>query len=113
MLIEQIDDFGFKPLERGLGDFPDVFRTAVEASLLAILDLESEFGGDDDIFSKRRESLADEFFVRVRSVHSGGVEERYAAFDGRSNHCYSLLLIDRRPKAEAYSHAAQADGGHF
>jgi hypothetical protein len=51
VLVEQIDDVGPEPLERGLGDLLDVLRPAVQAPLLACMriDVVAELGGDHDL----------------------------------------------------------------
>jgi hypothetical protein len=41
-----------------------VGRPAVQSVLLAALDLESEFGGNDDLSAERGECFADQFFVK-------------------------------------------------
>ena len=78
VLVEQIDEVGLETLERGVGDFADVVRPAVETALSALdPDFESKLGGDDDVLAKRRERLADQVFVRVWPVNFGGIEERH------------------------------------
>ena len=56
---------GPQPLERGLGDLPDVLGPAVQAALPGRLriELEAELGGDHDLVAERRERLADELLV--------------------------------------------------
>ena len=85
VLIEEIDPIGPEPLQRRLGDLADVRGPAVQAGLLAVLELEAELRRDDDLIANRRERFADELFVRERPVHFGGVEERDAAVDGRAD----------------------------
>ena len=83
----------------GLGDLADVRRPAVEAGLLAVLELESELGGDHDLIANRRERFADEFFVRERPVRFGGVEERDAAINGRADDADPVLRLRGRPRS--------------
>jgi hypothetical protein len=115
VLIEEIDAIGLQPLERGLGDLSDVFRAAIEATLLARLriEVEPEFGGDHHLLTERREGFADEFFVRERAIHFGGVKECDAALDGRSDQRDTLLFFDCRAVAKAQTHAAKPDGRDF
>ncbi len=77
MLIEEVDDIGLEPLQRSLGDLPDVLRPAVEAALLAGLriDIEAEFGGDHDLLAEGRQRFADKLLVGERAVDFRGVEE--------------------------------------
>ena len=86
-----------------------------EATLLARLriEVEPEFGGDHHLLTERREGFADEFFVRERAVHFGGVKECDAALDGRSDQRDTLLLFDCRAVAKAQTHAAEPDGRDF
>ena len=115
MLVEEIDDVGFQPLERGLGDFLDVFGPAVEAGLLAgdRINFETELGGDHHLLTEGSESFAHELFVREGTVHFGRVKERDPVFDGRPNQRDPLLLLDCWSEAKAQSHAAQSNSGYF
>ena len=83
VLIEQIDAIGLQPLQRGLGDLPDVLGPAVQAgSADRWPNFEAELGGDHDLVAERRERLADQLLVGERAVDLGGVEEGDAALDG-------------------------------
>ena len=57
MLIEEIDPIGLEPPERRVSHFAYMGRPAVEACLLAVLELEAELGGDDDLLSDGSERL--------------------------------------------------------
>ena len=81
VLIEEIDPIGLEPLQRCVGDFPDVRRPAIEPRLLAAFELEPELRGDDHLIAERRQRFADEFFVGERPVGFGGVEEGDATVD--------------------------------
>ena len=93
MLIEQIDAVGPEPLERGLGDLPDVLRPAVQRRCCADspVEVDAELGRDHDLVTERRQRLAHELLVRERAVDLGGVEERDAALDGRPDQRDRLL----------------------
>jgi hypothetical protein len=56
MLVEEVDDVGFKPLQRGVCNLLDMLGPAVHADLLARLgiDLEAELGGDYHLIAHRR-----------------------------------------------------------
>jgi hypothetical protein len=59
MLVEEIDDIGPEPLQRRLGDLPDVLGAAVHAALSAIsIEFEAELGGDRHLIAERGEGLA-------------------------------------------------------
>ena len=51
---------------------------AVEAGLLAVLELEAELRRDHHLIAHGLERFADELFVRERPVRFGGIEERHA-----------------------------------
>ncbi len=93
VLIEEIDALGLQARQHGVHDFADVFRATIEtAGALAGLrvDVPAELRRNHHAVSDRRERLADECFVRKRSVRLGGVEEGDAAIESRANE------IDRR-----------------
>ena len=108
VLIEKIDTVGLEPFQLCLNHFADVRGMAVEAGLLAVLELESEFRGDDDAIANRRERLADEIFVRERPVGFGRVEERDAGIDSGADDRDAVLATRRLPVAEADPHASEA-----
>ena len=70
MLVEQIDGVDLEALERALDDVCDVLRPA------------AELGCDHDLVAHRRQGFAHEFFVRIRPVRLGRVEEGDAALEG-------------------------------
>ena len=113
MLIEQIDSVGLEPLQRCLGHVADVGGPAVEARLLAVLELEAELRGDDDLIANRSERLSDEFFVRERPVRFCGVEERHARVDRGAHDADAVLTTRRLPVAEADPHAPEAECRHL
>ena len=84
MLIEQIDRIGLQPLERRIGNGPDALRTAVQA-LMRISIFKAELGCDQGLPPERRKRLAHQFLIRERTVGLGGVKERYAALECRSD----------------------------
>ena len=73
MLVEEIDDAGAQPPERGLRDLADALGPAVDAGLP---DPEPELRRNNDPVAVRGQALADEFFVREGAVDFGRVEER-------------------------------------
>jgi len=116
VLVEEVYDVGLEALERGVGDFADVLGTAVEAGGTADrggINYPAEFRGDDDLVAEGREGFADKFFVDVRAVNFGGIEEGDAAFEGGADECDAFLLAHGRTEAEAEPHAAEAERGNF
>ena len=117
VLVEQVDGLDPEPLERALGRLLDVLRPAVQARLARPLvvsaQVEPELGGDHHLLAERGERFADEFLVRERAVHLGGVEERHPAVHRRVEQRGHLLLVLGRAVGEAHPHAPQPDRRHF
>src|SRR2546429_6404139 len=68
VLIEQVDDIGLKPLERGFGYLPDVLWPAVQPSQTSLrlgIDFPSELRGDHHLAPKRRDRKS----TRLNSSH--------------------------------------------
>jgi len=112
VLIEQINGIDLEPLKRGVDDLFDVLRPAVQAALLAgrRIEIETELGRNHHFTLKGSERLTHQFFVGEGTIDFGGIEECNATLDGRSDQRNSVRLVDRRPVAEAQSHAAEAEG---
>ena len=111
VLIEEIDDLGLEPLERGFGDLPDMLRPAIGATLPALqIEFEAELCCDHDLLADGRKSFAQKLFVLVRAIGLGSVKERDATLEGRPDQCDRLLLVGSGAVAIAQSHAAEADG---
>ena len=88
VLIEQIDDIGLEAFQRGLSDFLDVLRPAVQDAPTCFTlggRSEPELRGDRYLPTKRDEGFSHQFFVRVRAIYLCRIEECDAAFDSRSN----------------------------
>ena len=90
-----------------------MLRSAIQASLLSVLDLESELSGDYHLVTKWSQRFADQLFVRVRAIHFGRVKERDTAFDGCSDQRDPLLLVYGWAIAKTQPHAPESDGRHF
>jgi hypothetical protein len=77
------------------------------------VEFEAELGRDHDLLAHRRKGFAHEFFVRIRPVGLGRVEEGDAALEGRPNEGDHLLLVGGWAIPEAHAHAAEPDGRDF
>jgi hypothetical protein len=62
---------------------------------------------------ERRQSLADKFFVRIRPIDFGGVEEGHAFFDGGPDQRDACFFVDSWAIAKAQTHTPKAEGGDF
>ena len=110
VLVEEVDPIGLEPLQRRLRHLANVRRPAVQSSRLAVVELEAELGGDHNLIAHWTKRLADQFFVRERSVGFGRVEERDAALEGRADDANALGMARRLTVAEADPHTAEPDG---
>src|SRR5208282_977541 len=63
--------------------------------------------------TKWGQRFAHECLVGERTVNFGGVEKRYATFDGRPNQRDHFFLVRSRTITEAHSHTAEPDGRDF
>src|SRR5581483_3559032 len=88
-------------------------RPAVQPSLLAVFEPESEFRRYGYLPAKRSERFSDKLFVHIWAVHLGSIEECYTAFHRGANDGDHLAPVSRRAVSEAHAHAAQTNGGHF
>ncbi len=113
VLVEQIDAVGAEPLQRGLGDFLDVFRPAVHLSQIPPrfrINFESELGGDFHLTANWSQRFAHQLFVSKRTVDFRGIKECNPTFNGRPNQRDPFLLVHGRAEAKAHAHAAQSKG---
>src|SRR5437588_10203941 len=69
MLVEEIDDIRLETLDRCLGNQLNVLWTAVQPSLLAVFDVESELRRHYHLFAKWRRRFSEQFCLRERTIH--------------------------------------------
>src|SRR5207244_2558492 len=82
VLIQQVDGCHFQSLQHRVDNLANVLGPAVDAVARAVrIDPESELRCNHDMLAERRQRLADEFFVRERTVDFSRVEQRHAASD--------------------------------
>jgi len=76
VLIEEIDCVRLQPLQRGIGNFANVFRAAVRATAPRAVrgNVEAEFCREHDLIANGSERLTYEFLVRERAVSFRRVE---------------------------------------
>ena len=80
------------------------------ADLLAALEAEAEFGGDDQSVALAFERLADQFLVLEGTVGLGRIQEGAAKLDGAMQRGDRLAFV-RRTVGLAHRHAAETDRG--
>src|SRR5437667_7359162 len=110
MLIIEIHDVRPETLQRSLDALLDALGAAVLDLLPAGITSDPELRGDHHLSAHRRQRLANELFVGVRTVDFGGIEECDAAFDGRADERNHRLLVRWDTVALAHPHAAESEG---
>jgi hypothetical protein len=112
VLIEKVDAFDSKSLERSLNGALDPARPAADATIFTGLevDVEAELGGNDYAIPERTQRLAYNLFVDEGAVNLGSIEEGHTAFDRGADQGDALDLGQFCRVAEADTHAAKPDG---
>src|SRR5437870_10092775 len=113
MLIIEIHDVCPETLQRSLDALLDALGAAVLDLLPAGITSDPELRGDHHLSAHRRQRLADELFVGVRTVNFGGIEECDAAFDGSADERDHRLFVRWETVALAHPHAAEPQRRHF
>ena len=99
-----------QPLQHRVDHLTDVLGAAVDAVARAVrIDPESKFRRNHDPVAQGRQRLADELFVRERTVGFSGVEERHAALDRRVNDRDALPPVRAGAVDAGQPHAAIPD----
>src|SRR5437667_3104103 len=113
MLIIEIHDVRPETLQRSLDALLDALGAAVLDLLPAGITSDPELRGDHHLCAHRRQGLAHELFIGVRTVNLGGIEECDAAFNGRADERDHRLLVRWDTVALAHPHAAEPQRRHF
>src|SRR4051812_32647657 len=98
VLIQEVDLIRPQALQRGLGYFLDMFRSAVDAtpSLSIGTRLESELGGDLYLLTYWLQGFTHQLLVYERTINFRRIEQRYAAIHSRADQRDHLLSVARR-----------------
>ncbi len=113
MLVVEVDVVGAEPAQRALHGGADIGGTAVEVprAVSRVRD-QAELGGEHDLVAAAFDRPADEFFVDVRTVDLGGVDEVHAqvecAVDGPDRF---VVVGSGAGVAVGHAHGAQSDAG--
>jgi hypothetical protein len=112
VLVVEVDAIGLQALERTLDHAAYAFGAAVQA--IRAVDPEAELGGDGHVVTHRPQRLGDEFFVHIRAIDLGGVEERNTALIDVTNHADALGAIHARTVvAGGVAHTAKTQFRHL
>ncbi len=84
---------------------------AADAGIGGVAD-DAEFRGEHDLVTLAFDGAAYEFFIFVRAVDIGGVEEVDAEFERAVNRGEGFLLVESGVEL-GHAHASQALGGDF
>jgi hypothetical protein len=112
VLVVEIDRLDSQSRERSLDHTPDVFGATVEMTpprLAVGARCPPEFRRDHDLAAERRQRLADQLLVRVRSVDFCRIEERHAAFDRGVEQRHHGVSVRNRAVGPTHAHASQAN----
>ena len=77
VLVVKINAVGSEALQRFLGYFLDVLWSAIES--YGTIDLETEFGCDNDLVAERLKRFSDKFLTCKWTVNLGRIKERHAS----------------------------------
>ena len=108
MLVEEIDGFDPKSLERSLDRLPDTIWPTADAAIFPGLEInvETELGGDYDLVPERPQRFADDFFVGEGAVDLRRVEKGHSSVHRSTDQGDALVLGECRGVAETDPHAA-------
>ena len=108
VLVVEIDDVDFEPLEARLARLPHIFGRTVDLEALGRADL-AELGGDDGVVAPPLDRLGDQFLVLAVGIGVRGIEQVDAdierTLDGGDGARIVVLAV-----ADRHAHAAEPDG---
>src|SRR5690348_6516429 len=116
MLIVEVNSIDAQATEGALDGLLDVLRPGVQATPPGLAlggGSPTELGRDDDLGTERSQRFTHEFFVRVRTVNFGRIEEDHAALYRRAQQRDHFLTVRDRAVGPAHAHAAETEGGDF
>src|SRR5205807_5261899 len=95
MLIIKIDNIDIEPPQTSLARLADIIRLAADPAKLRLdwIAQDSKLRRDYDLFAMAFNRAAEQLFVRMRSVHVGGVEESDAELERAMDRCERFLVI--------------------
>src|SRR5699024_4901880 len=108
--IQKIDTVRLKPLEHAVHSLANMFRLAVSAGSLSILEIKAKLAGNDNFVSHRRKRLTDELFIRERTIHLGRVEKGHTPFHSAPYYRDQFRIASGTIiRTRLHAHAAQPD----
>ena len=111
MLVEQIDMVGLEPLQRSVGDLPDMFGPAIEAELAKFLpECMPKLRRDHGLVAERSKGFAHDLFILVRAICFGGIKEGDTTLNGGANEFDRSLCISRWTITRAQPHTSEPNG---
>src|SRR4051794_33734922 len=110
MLVEEINAVGPQATKRRFSDLFDALRAAIgtRASLSRLkVDVEAEFGRNDNLLADVLLRLADHLFFLEGSIRFSRVEEVDAMIVSAANQLDQLLAVGWRTRDRSDAHAAR------
>jgi hypothetical protein len=113
VLIVEVNVVNSEAAQAGLAGGANVFRLAIYVARGGVVWVanDSELGGEHDLVALAFDRLADQFFVLVRSVDVGGVEEVDAEFEGAVKGGDGFVVVASAVKL-GHAHAAESESGN-
>ena len=103
VLVVKINAVGSEALQRFLGYFLDVLWSAIES--YGTIDLETEFGCDNDLVAERLKRFSDKFLTCKWTVNLGRIKERHSFVMGCADNIDPLVYACGRTVIGADTHA--------
>jgi len=113
MLIVKIDNFHVKPPQTSFARFAHIIRFPADAAKCGLIRIaqNSELCRDHHLLAMTLERATEQFFIRVRPVHVGGVEKCDAELERPMNRRERFIVITSAIKIR-HAHATESQGGN-
>ncbi|MNQ78676.1 hypothetical protein D3C85_935970 [compost metagenome] len=115
VLVIQVEGVHAQALQAAVDGLANVFRSPVDATgggVGRVAD-DPELAGQEHPVALAGNGLADQFFIGVRAVHVGGIEQVDAQFQRAVQGGRGFAGIRAGGVEVGHAHAAQADGRHL
>src|SRR3954471_7494886 len=116
VLVVEVDIVGVESAKGSFDCLTDVFRAAVDAGDLAVVEPEAKLGCDDEAFARDADLLhgaGEELLVHERPINFRRVEKRASELDGATDggDGFAVIALFRSAVRLAHPHQTESDGG--
>src|SRR5713101_9393580 len=114
MLVVKIDNFHVKPAQTSFACFTHVIGFPADPAKLRLFWIaqNSKLRRNHNLFATTFERAAEQFFIGMRPIHVGGVEECDAELK-RAMDCRDRFLVVASAVKIGHAHAAESQGGNY